>query len=342
MKNFILIAMIFFCSSSFAQNDGIIFSQLDSNHIIVPNNTAINVTNNFTIEFWMKPARIVGDWLAIATEGKCSNALFSYYIAINPDSLMNFRFCTDGVCDNSSTYVCNTKLFPSVCYHVAISYSAAGVKIYLNGILQPGQYTIGSYSGNLYSSNESLIISAYKFLNGTLGSWYYGLIDEFRIWNRVLTPSEILANYLSPLAGNETGLVLYYKFDNMLNGPGIIVTNSATITGLALNGLTYSNTSSTPSMSQSCFSYVNVDENVSDPPGFSIFPNPTGGKCLIKSDDCINKIEVYNTLGENVLNNSEMNINTSVEIDLTGFHKGLYLLKIYSSGEVKTKKICVE
>jgi len=330
------------CSISvYSQNNGLTFANLGENHIIVPNNSNINVVNNFTVEFWIRPSRIVGDWMAIATEGKCSNASFSYYIAINPDSLMNFRFSTDGVCDNARTYVSDTKLFPANCYHVAISYSSAGVKIYINGVLQPGHYVTGSYGGNLYSSNEPLIISAYRFYNGSLGSWYYGLLDDFRIWNKVLTPAEILNNYQTALAGNETGLKLYYKFDILSNGPGITVPNYASATGSILNGLTYSNDPSTPSVSPSCYIYVNIEDPVYNQIDFSVFPNPVKEICHIKSDGIISNIEVYNSLGKSIYFSPEI-INNSAEIDFKNFDNGMYIIKIYSKENIITKKIFVD
>ena len=43
-----------------------------------------------------------------------------------------------------------------------------------------------------------------------------GYIDEFRFFTRALTEGDILRNYNHPLAGNETGLAIYYPFDEGL------------------------------------------------------------------------------------------------------------------------------
>lgn len=43
-----------------------------------------------------------------------------------------------------------------------------------------------------------------------------GHIDEFRFFTRALTEGDILRNYNHPLAGNETGLAIYYPFDEGL------------------------------------------------------------------------------------------------------------------------------
>ncbi len=46
---------------------------------------------------------------------------------------------------------------------------------------------------------------------GELG--FDGLVDEVRVWNRALSPTEILQNYNRPLTGLETGLRVYWRFD---------------------------------------------------------------------------------------------------------------------------------
>ena len=46
--------------------------------------------------------------------------------------------------------------------------------------------------------------------------YYNGYLDEFRFFTRALTEGDILRNYNHPLAGNETGLAIYYPFDEGL------------------------------------------------------------------------------------------------------------------------------
>ena len=47
--------------------------------------------------------------------------------------------------------------------------------------------------------------------NGT--EFYNGYLDEFRFFTRALSEQDILHNYNHPLAGNESGLAIYYPFD---------------------------------------------------------------------------------------------------------------------------------
>ena len=67
-----------------------------------------------------------------------------------------------------------------------------------------------------------------------INSSYKGLVDNFSIWNKVLTQSEIQQYMYSPPTGNEAGLVGYWNFNE---GSGNTVTdlsgngNNGTISG---------------------------------------------------------------------------------------------------------------
>lgn len=338
MKIISLYILLFISCGLFAQNKGIIFNQLANNYIVVPNNSAINVTNNFTIEFWLMPSK-TETWAVLLQEGKCSNASTSYNVSIQADSTIGFGFNCSGSCTYTKSYKCDTKIQPAACVHIAISYSPSGVNIYYNGILQPGQYTTGTYCGNVTNSSEPLLIGVYRYLNESLGAYYDGLMDELRIWGRVLTPSEILANHKDTLVGNETDLRLYYKFDNTLSGSGMTVTNYATATGSALNGLTYSTNTTTPYNNSSCYVYTDIEEHTSIIKEFSVYPNPATNYLNITGKN-IKQIEIYNLLGENIY--TLLSKQNSNEIDLSYFQKGIYFVKIYDGVKYYIEKIATQ
>ena len=54
------------------------------------------------------------------------------------------------------------------------------------------------------------------------GEMYYsGNMDEFRFWTKALTEKDIQRNYNHPLAGSETGLAIYYPFDEGLTAQSV-------------------------------------------------------------------------------------------------------------------------
>ena len=58
-------------------------------------------------------------------------------------------------------------------------------------------------NGKFHSGDESI----------SLGHYFGGDIDEIRLWNVVRTETELQSTNTKKLAGNETGLVVYYDFD---------------------------------------------------------------------------------------------------------------------------------
>jgi len=334
MKTIFILLLFLAVYRLHAQNNGLYFKQIDHNYILVPDNPAISVSNNFTIEYWIKPSKIES-YAIILQQGKCSNSSFSYDTYFQPDTTLYFGFNCDGQCSHTNIYNCETKLIIGACLHVTITYSNAGVKFYFNGILQPGHYDTGYYCGDLFNSSEQLRIASYMNVNDIMVTWYDGMLDELRIWNRVLSDAEIL-NYQDTLLGYETGLSLYFKFDSPIQGQGAVITNYATYTGSAVNGVTYSDNASSPYSVNSCFDYNGISDNFLNSKNISISPNPTKDKLTIKGKN-FKRIEVYNLLGDNIIKFIPQQ--NSSEIDLSGFQVGVYFIKIFDGEKVSVYKI---
>ncbi len=67
----------------------------------------------------------------------------------------------------------------------------------------------------------------------------------------------------------------------------------------------------------------------------AIYPNPTSGLIKINYPDKINKIQIYNELGQILLSNIG-----EPEMDISLLDRGLYFVKIFSeNGQIQTKKV---
>ncbi len=75
---------------------------------------------------------------------------------------------------------------------------------------------------------------------------------------------------------------------------------------------------------------------------FSVFPNPsiTGiFNVNLSAEDFVNyKLEVYNTMGQLLLNTSALS-NSAIKIDISNYPAGIYFLKATTNGTIVTKKI---
>ncbi|HLU84925.1 MAG TPA: T9SS type A sorting domain-containing protein [Vicingaceae bacterium] len=71
-----------------------------------------------------------------------------------------------------------------------------------------------------------------------------------------------------------------------------------------------------------------------------LFPNPVKNSLTINASHEISKIEVYNLLGQRMLQNSTNTLET--ELDLAALKSGMYLVKVYSLGSEQTFKVLKE
>jgi hypothetical protein len=103
--------------------------------------------------------------------------------------------------------------------HVAVTRqrSAEQLQIFINGTLDR-TLTDASQTESLTAS-PSLQIGG----NSNEKRYYRGVIDELRVWDVVRTSAQLGKNKNRRLAGNEAGLVAYWRFDD---GIGLLATDS--------------------------------------------------------------------------------------------------------------------
>ncbi len=110
--------------------------------------------------------------------------------------------------------------------HFAMVYDQTAVTLYVNGNFQAGaqgaqKMPVGG--GVLQTVRTMLTIGG-----NPRGAYFNGAIDEFRMWNVARSQADIMATMGTTLAGNEDGLVGYWKFDD---GTGTTAKDSVTTTG---------------------------------------------------------------------------------------------------------------
>lgn len=119
----------------------------------------------------------------------------------------------------------NLRPFYSGWTHFAVAHDQANgtrTQIFINGkLVVEGSHPYASM-GAPWPTSKFPIDPLVKTLSlGRWGFWsevyHYGGIDEFRIWTKVRTESEIQRDMYSSLTGREDGLIGYWNFDDIPN-----------------------------------------------------------------------------------------------------------------------------
>ena len=194
-----------------------------NDYISLPN--SINMgTSDFTLSIWLKTDDTGSRQHVFQQTGSNDNRV----IAINSGGSLTSRLGGSG-----SDHVSGVTLSTGTWYHIALVHdnSANTLKWYVNGTEQNTNTSVDvpSNTGTFYLGTNSDANDKY----------FNGQIDEVRIWNDVRTAAEISDNKDDELAGNESGLVAYYK---MSDGTGTTLTdnssnsNNGTLTNMKPSG----------------------------------------------------------------------------------------------------------
>jgi hypothetical protein len=121
----------------------------------------------------------------------------TYALFVGADSAVYFQ-TTNGV--NFKLYtVPSTSITKRAWYHLALQHtwgSGASTKFYVNGILTNGSWTTGTGNDTFTDQSVSIELGRLNHSNTAYAHWFEGIIDEFRIYNRMLSQSEIRSLYL--------------------------------------------------------------------------------------------------------------------------------------------------
>lgn len=225
--------LIHITSSVYSQNCSNICLDFDplanpTSDYVEPNSTPIANNDNFTIE-----ARFS---LPTTNTGSAQRRLLAFggvnnrFELIEQAGILRLVRLTVGGSLALST-LSTTNFRDGAWHHVAASRNGALLVVYIDGAQA---WNNNGFTGNLSTITFRVGAPAMAGASTTNSTWD-GLIDEVRVWNTVRTASEIGGNYNCGLQGNETGLVLYYRFQEGVaggNNPGVNVATDSSPNGL--------------------------------------------------------------------------------------------------------------
>jgi Concanavalin A-like lectin/glucanases superfamily/Secretion system C-terminal sorting domain len=166
--------------------------------------TTLAGSTTLTMEAWFYCADVssANDQMILAFNDATTGNISQLYIETSASTLKYAGPISSGT---GSTLLSNTW------YHVAVTLDASNnIKVYLNGVEDISFTT----EANRPASGDRFSI-AQEWDNTTASNFFYGNIDEVRIWNDVRTETEIRQNMYCdlPNPAGETNLVSYYIFN---------------------------------------------------------------------------------------------------------------------------------
>lgn len=106
----------------------------------------------------------------------------------------------------------NYTIVPQTWQHFAMVYNGTTLKLYVDSTL------VGSTSAAGTITNTAIQFTIGKSLLGSFNFVYNGRADEVTLWNKALTLAEIKNMMQNELTGTETGLKMYFKFNQGVPG----------------------------------------------------------------------------------------------------------------------------
>lgn len=153
-------------------------------------------SNGFTFETYVRPDKQVNSNMAVLSMG--SRKILSF------DSFGRAVFSLD-----SESLIDTTKYVADRYYHFSMVYDGNNMRLYTDSVLVAEKQI-----GALNFESDQMVIGAVAVSAGDgYEDYLYGYVDEVRVWNKALTENEIIRDYTRTLYGGETGLSLYYRFN---------------------------------------------------------------------------------------------------------------------------------
>ena len=200
------------------------------------------VTDDFTIEFWVKTSQTPASgtqWYSgsLIIDGEVAGVTNDFGIGLNGTKL------AFGIGNPDYSIISNAVINDGTWKHVAVTRkkSTGAINIYINGV--------SDVSGTASNVNSLTAPSMLKIGGpNSIGSFFNGTLDDIRFWNYVRTVQQISGSMNNEMLGSEVGLVAYYNFNQgrpnvsnagvstLFNETSSLGTYNGTLTNFSLSG----------------------------------------------------------------------------------------------------------
>ena len=153
----------------------------------VPHDASLNLGSGMTVEAWVRPSALTS-LRSVVTKQAVGQLAYALYASSASDQPLASVFTTSAM--NASG---GPALGTSTWTHLAMTWDGGVVRLYLDG----AEIATHAATGSLATGTGELRIGG----NSLQGQFFSGIIDEVRIYDRALTPSQIGADMNAPVDG---------------------------------------------------------------------------------------------------------------------------------------------
>lgn len=184
-------------------------------YIEIAQNTNLDGFSEMTVEAWVY--RNDANTGMIAAVYNTNVSFDNYYLNFPTDDPTIARFALvwepGGV--NDRLYVDTDIIIPvGEWTHLAgVWHGGMDIRIYVNGVDHSSAVSGTTPAASLTDTAVPLTLGANRNVSGTLTGFINAQLDEVRLWDAARSAIDIQNNVMNTLAGNETNLIAYYKFD---------------------------------------------------------------------------------------------------------------------------------
>jgi len=169
-------------------NLGSIVFDGSNDRVVIPNDTALD-TQTPSVEVWVKVDTISQD--AFLFEKGDVNTQYALFIQNNFEVTPQIIWRVKAAGFNDIKVTAATYIDTSRYAQVVGTYTSGSRKLYINGSLVASDST----TGTIPSNSGGMSVAAYGGFDGPYGYYLDGEISIVRVYNRVLTASEITQNF---------------------------------------------------------------------------------------------------------------------------------------------------
>lgn len=150
---------------------------------------SLDLTSTMTLEAWVRPTSLGGDSRTVILKERPGGRAYALY-ATDGASRPPAGYVAVGT--NERSAVGSSVLPANTWSHLAVTYNGSVLRLFVNGVLARSR----TASGGGVVSTGTLRLGG----NAVWGQFFSGQLDDVRLYNRVLTASEIQADMNTPLS----------------------------------------------------------------------------------------------------------------------------------------------